>query len=103
MIAKLTIPDGSNSSEEWNFYAQTLLAECLLSLYKRKNHSISELLYYVSSSSQKELASLISNTPAAILTLDGNEKMLNNTRAVIANYINVWRYLADTYNFSIRK
>lgn len=102
MLAKLAIPDGSNSSKEWNFYAQTLLAECLLALYKRKNYSISELLYYISSSSQQELASLISGTPAAILTQEGNDKMLNNTRAVIATYINAWRYLPDTYNFSIR-
>lgn len=103
MIAKLTIPDGHNSSKEWNFYAQTLLAECLLSFYKRKNYTISELLYYILSSSQEELVSLISGTPAAILTMKGNEKMLINTRAVIANYINAWRCLPDTYNFSIRK
>lgn len=102
MIVKLAIPDGSDSSKEWNFYAQTLLAECLLALYKQKNYSISELLYYISSSSQQELASLISGTPAAILTQEGNDKMLNNTRAVIATYINAWRYLPDTHNFSIR-
>ena len=29
--------------------------------------------------------------------------MLSNTRAVIANYINAWRYLPDDYNFSIRQ
>ena len=103
MIAKLTIPDGEGSSKEWNFYAQTLLAECLLAMHKLNNHSLKKLLYYVSASTQEELAELLKGTLASILTLESNQKMLSNTRAVIANYINAWRYLPDNYNFSIRQ
>ena len=72
-------------------------------MHKLNNHSLEKLLYYISASSQEELEELLRGTPAAILTLESNQKMLSNTRAVIANYINAWRYLPDNYNFSIRQ
>jgi len=102
-LANAAIPEGSGDSKEWHFYARTLLGETLLALYHRGEYSVKTLLHLVSSASSEELASLLAGTPANILTVPGNEKMLNNTRAIIATYLNAWRFLPDRGSFSIRK
>ena len=102
-IAKAAVPDGTGEGAEWHHYAQTLLGETLLALHQRGEHSVKRLLHYVSAADTKELGELLAGTPAAILTAKGNDKMLNNTRGIIATYLGVWRYLPDAGTFSVRE
>lgn len=102
-IAKAAIPDVSGDSQEWHHYAQTLLGEVMLAMFKRGEHSMKKLLYFVSSADRNELAELLTGTAAAILCAKGNDKMLSNTRGVIATYLVAWRYLPDTGTFSVRE
>lgn len=44
----------------------------------------------------KELGELLAGTPVAILCAKGNDKMLNNTRGIIAIYLGVWRATCPT-------
>lgn len=101
-IAKAAVPDGTGEGAEWHHYAQTLLGETLLVLHQRGEHSVKRLLHYISAADTKELGELLAGTPAAILTAKGNDKMLNNTRGIIATYLGVWRYLPDSGRFSVR-
>lgn len=102
-IAKAAVPDGTGEGAEWHHYAQTLLGETLLTLHLRGERSVKRLLHYVSSADIKELGELLAGTPAAILCAKGNDKMLNNTRGIIATYLGVWRYLPDAGTFSVRE
>ncbi|SYZ52416.1 TrwB protein [Xanthomonas arboricola pv. juglandis] len=101
-IAKAAVPDGTGEGAEWHHYAQTLLAETMLALHLNGEHSVKRLLHFVSAADTKELAALLAGTPAAILTAKGNDKMLNNTRGIIATYLGAWRYLPDAGRFSVR-
>lgn len=102
-MAKAAIPDGSGDSKEWHFYAQSLFGEVLRSQWKADKHSVKELLRLVMAADVKELQGVLADTPAAILTAKGNEKMLSNTRAIAATYLNVWSYLPDEGKFSVRR
>ena len=102
-IAKAAIPDGHGDGQEWHHYAQTLLGETLLALVKRDRRSVTTLLHYLTNADSKELGELLSNTPAAILCVKGNEKMLANTRGIISTYLLAWRYLPDQGQFSVRR
>ncbi|WP_175901318.1 type IV secretion system DNA-binding domain-containing protein, partial [Burkholderia vietnamiensis] len=66
------------------------------------NNSVKELLRLVMSAEAKELATILAGTAAATLTAKGNEKMLSNTRAIAAVYLNPWTYLNDGGTFSLR-
>ncbi len=101
-IAKAAVPDGTGEGAEWHHYAQSLLGETLLALHRRGEHSVKRLLHYVSAADTKELGELLAGTPAAILCAKGNDKMLNNTRGIIAAYLGAWRYLPDSGRFSVR-
>ena len=102
-IAKAAIPDVSGESQEWHNYAQTLMAEVMLVMFKRGDRSMKRLLHYVSNADVRELGELLAGTTAAILCMKGNEKMLSNTRGIIATYLVAWRYLPDTGTFSVRE
>lgn len=102
-IAKAAIPDGGGDGQEWRFYAQSLLAQSLLSMHRAGETSIKKLLYYVNAASQQELADMLAGTPAAILTQKGNEKMLSNTRAITSLFLAGWDYLDDQGSFSVRR
>jgi len=86
-LAKAAIPDGKGDSAEWHHYAQTLLAEVMLSMWHKGEHSITRLLHFLTGASSDELALLLAGTPAAILCEKGNDKMLSNTRGIIATYL----------------
>jgi type IV secretory pathway TraG/TraD family ATPase VirD4 len=101
-IAKAAIPDTSGDAQEWHFYAQSLLGETMRALHKQGVTSIKRLLYFVQSAEQRELAELLTGTPAAVVTQRGNEKMLSNTRAIAALYLSVWTYLPEGGSFSVR-
>ena len=102
-IAKAAIPDGNGDGQEWHHYAQTLLSETMLALIKQDQRSIKTLLYYLTSADSKELGELLTGTPAGILCVKGNDKMLANTRGIISTYLVAWRYLADQGQFSVRQ
>jgi hypothetical protein len=101
-IAKAAIPDGNGDSQEWHHYAQTLLSETMLAMFKKGMKSVKKLLHYLTVADQKELGELLAGTPAAILCVRANEKMLGNTRGIIATYLVAWRYLQDEGTFSVR-
>lgn len=101
-IAKAAIPDASGDAQEWHHYAQTLLGETMLAMYKRGQRSVKQLLHYLTVSDSKELGLLLAGTPAGILCAKGNEKMLSNTRGIISTFLVVWRYLSDEGRFSVR-
>ncbi len=102
-IAKAAIPDVTGDSSEWHHYAQTLLSEVMLVLYKLKVHSVKRLLYYMTTAESAELGELLADTPAAMLCREGNERMLANTRGIISTFLVSWRYLSDEGTFSIRE
>lgn len=102
-IAKAAIPDAIGDSQEWHFYAQSLLGESMKAMHHAGDNSIKKLLHYVNSADTKELGDLLAGTPAAILAQKGNEKMLSNTRAIASLYLSTWNYLQDNGNFSIRR
>ena len=101
-IAKAAIPDGEGETKEWHLYAQTLLSETLLALYRLQTHSVKSLLDYLTSANPKTLKQLLAGTAASILSEDGNEKMLANTRAILSTYLAAWRHLVDQGKFSVR-
>ncbi len=102
-IAKAAIPDAHGDSQEWHFYAQTVLAEVMRSMHNQGKNSVKELLRLVMAADVRELADVLKETPAAILTAKGNEKMLSNTRAIASLYLNTWTYLKDGGTFSVRQ
>lgn len=101
-IAKAAIPDGEGSSTEWNFYAQSLLAETMKAMHNHGMKSIKKLLYFVNAAEQDELKDLLQGSPAEILTSPSNAKMLNNVRSIISLYLSSWAYLQDEGDFSVR-
>lgn len=102
-IAKAAIPDAPGDSQEWHFYAQSLLGESMLAMHKAGESSIKKLLHYVNAADAKELGDMLAGTPAGILTQKGNEKMLSNTRAIASLYLATWNYLEDQGTFSVRR
>jgi len=102
-IAKAIIPDGKGEGGEWNHYAQTLIAQAMLSMHRQGDKSIKKLLYWLTTADQKELAGLLAGTPGAALCAKGNDRMLSSTRGIISTYIGVFQYLQDEGDFSIRQ
>jgi hypothetical protein len=102
-LAKATIPDVEGESQQWHFYAQTLLAEVLRSLWEQRRHSIGELVRLVMTADPEELGRTLAGTAAAILTGRGNERMLANTRVICSTYLNAWRYVPEGGTFSVRE
>lgn len=102
-LAEAVIPEGTGDAGEWHHYARNLLTEVLLAMWKRKEHSVQQLMAYLTAAPAKELAGLLAGTPAAILCEKGNEKMLSNTRGIISTYMGTWRYLPEGGTFSIRE
>jgi hypothetical protein len=102
-IAKATIPDAFGETAQWHHYAQTLLSETMLAMYRRGQRSIKQLMHYLTVADTKELGELLAGTPAGILCAKGNDKMLSNTRGIISTFLVVWRYLPDNGQFSVRE
>ena len=65
-IAKATIPEASGEAAQWHHYAQTLLGETMLAMYKRGQRSIKQLLHYLTVADTKELGELLAGTPAIL-------------------------------------
>jgi len=103
-IAKAIIPDlGGGESAQWQLFAQTLLAKAMLSMHRNGERSIKRLMHWMASANQKELESILLGTTAAVMCQNGNDKMLNNTRATMLPYLSIFDYLPDEGHFSIRQ
>lgn len=102
-IAKAAIPDGVGENEQWTNHAQVLFAECMRVMHKRGETSVKKLLYYVTAADQKELADLLGDSTASVLTKQGNERMLGSVRSSAGTPLSNWVYLADQGTFSVRK
>lgn len=102
-IAKAAIPDGIGENEQWTNHAQVLFAECMRAMHKAGMASTKKLLYYVTAADQSELAQLLGDSPASVLTKPGNERMLGSVRSSAGTPLANWVYLADQGTFSVRK
>ena len=101
-LAKSAIPDREGAGGEWNYYAQTLLAEILQVMHRHGNSSTYQLLHYLTVADREQLAELLAGTPAAVLVGVGNDRMLGSVRSIIATYLAAWRHLPDEGSWSIR-
>lgn len=102
-LAKAAIPDAEGDSREWHVYAQTLLGETMRAMHALGNYSVERLMYYLTASEPAALLQLLQGTSAEMLCRPGSEKMLANTRAILAIFIAAWQYLPDEGQFSIRQ
>jgi type IV secretory pathway TraG/TraD family ATPase VirD4 len=102
-IAKAAIPDGVGEDAKWTTDAQVLFAECMRVLHKRGETSIKKLLYYVTVADRGELADLLGESPASVLTKQGNERMLGSVRSSAGTPLANWVYLPDNGTFSVRQ
>jgi type IV secretory pathway TraG/TraD family ATPase VirD4 len=105
MMARAIVPDGFGESRSWHGLAQQLVAAALRASVENGRNTIREFLALLISSSD-ELAVFATGTPASVMTQKGNEKMFANTRNVLMEYLEPWRYLRDPTEgesgFSIR-
>lgn len=101
-LAHSIIPTNEGTDKEWNFYAQEFFSGIMKSIYEKKIKDIKKLLYLLTSAPSSALLPILENTSIEQFIHPGNEKMLSNTRAVLANYLVAWHYIKKG-NFSIRK
>jgi DNA polymerase III delta prime subunit len=105
MMARAIVPDGFGESRSWHGLAQQLVAAALRASVENGRNTIREFLALLISSPD-ELAVFAAGTPASVMTQKGNEKMFANTRNVLMEYLEPWRYLRDPpkgeKGFSIR-
>ncbi len=105
MMARAIVPDGFGESRSWHGLAQQLVGAALRACVENGRTTIREFLALLISSPD-ELAVFAAGTPAAVMTQKGNEKMFANTRNVLMEYLEPWRFLrepaAAERGFSIR-
>lgn len=105
MMARAIVPDGFGESRSWHGLAQQLVGAALRACVENGRNTIREFLALLISTPD-ELAVFAAGTPAAVMTQKGNEKMFANTRNVLMEYLEPWRFLrepgAAERGFSIR-
>jgi len=105
MMARAIVPDGFGESRSWHGLAQQLVGAALRACVENGRNTIREFLALLISSPD-ELAVFAAGTPAAVMTQKGNEKMFANTRNVLMEYLEPWRFLREPgpaeRGFSIR-
>ncbi|MGH7936087.1 MAG: type IV secretion system DNA-binding domain-containing protein, partial [Chthoniobacterales bacterium] len=106
MMARAIVPDGFGESRSWHGLAQQLVAAALRACVENGRNTIQQFLALLISAPE-ELAVLAAGTPASVMTQKGNEKMFANTRNVLMEYLEPWRFLRDpeegSKGFSIRQ
>lgn len=106
MMARAIVPDGFGESRSWHGLAQQLVAAALRACVENGRNTIRQFLALLISAPE-ELAVLAAGTPASVMTQKGNEKMFANTRNVLMEYLEPWRFLRDpvegSNGFSIRR
>jgi hypothetical protein len=105
MMARAIVPDGFGESRSWHGLAQQLVGAALRACVENGRNTIREFLALLISSPD-ELAVFAAGTPVAVMTQKGNEKMFANTRNVLMEYLEPWRFLREPApaerGFSIR-
>ncbi|CEH93772.1 type IV secretion system DNA-binding domain-containing protein [Xanthomonas citri] len=101
-LARALVPDTEGPGGEWRTFAQSLLGELLRSQWEKGEHSVRRIYELFMSGEHGELAEVAKGTAASVMFHDGNEKMLNNTRATAGPFLDVWQYLPDDGKFSVR-
>jgi Type IV secretion-system coupling protein DNA-binding domain len=105
MMARAIVPDGFGESRSWHGLAQQLVGAALRACVENGRNSVREFLTLLISAPD-ELAVFAAGTPAAVMTQKGNEKMFANTRNVLMEYLEPWRFLREPRRgergFSIR-
>jgi hypothetical protein len=105
MMARAIVPDGFGESRLWHGLAQQLVAAAFRACVENGRNSIREFLTLLISSPD-ELTVFAADTPAVVMTQKGNEKMFANTRNVLMEYLEPWRFLREPAQgergFSIR-
>jgi type IV secretory pathway TraG/TraD family ATPase VirD4 len=105
MMARAIVPDGFGESRSWHGLAQQLVGAAFRACVENGRNTTREFLALLISTPD-ELAVFAAGTPAAVMTQKGNEKMFANTRNVLMEYLEPWRFLrepaAAERGFSIR-
>ena len=105
MMARAIVPDGFGESRAWHGLAQQLVGAAFRACVENGRNTIHEFLALLISTPD-ELAVFAAGTPAAVMTQKGNEKMFANTRNVLMEYLEPWRFLREPApaerGFSIR-
>lgn len=102
-MAIAAIPDGEGGDKNWTTHAQVLFTGVFKALHQRGEHSIKQLLYFMTQAEQTELADLLVDSPAAGYTKPANARMLESIRSTGCAPLSNWIYLADKGTFSVRK
>lgn len=102
-MAIAAIPDGEGGDKNWTTHAQVLFTGVFKALHQRGEHSIKQLLYFMTQAEQNELADLLADSPAAGYTKPANARMLESIRSTGCAPLSNWIYLADQGTFSVRK
>jgi len=102
-MAIAAIPDGEGADKNWTTHAQVLFTGVFKALHQRGEHSIKQLLYFMTQAEQSELADLLVDSPAAGYTKPANARMLESIRSTGCAPLSNWIYLADRGTFSVRK
>lgn len=102
-IARSVIPDAVGDAKDWHIQAQNLFAQVMRRLYERGERSVPELLRLLTAASVAELKPVLAGSVGEQLTHSGNEKLLSNTRGILAAYLTPWEHLGVSETpFSIR-
>lgn len=102
-MAIAAIPDGEGADKNWTTHAQVLFTGVFKALHQRGEHSVKQLLYFMTQAEQPELADLLADSPAAGYTKPANARMLESIRSTGCAPLSNWIYLADKGTFSVRK
>jgi len=94
MMARAIVPDGFGESRSWHGLAQQLVGAAFRACVENGRNTIREFLALLISTPD-ELAVFAAGTPAAVMTQKGNEKMFANTRNVLMEYLEPWRFLRE--------
>jgi hypothetical protein len=94
MMARAVVPDGVGDSRSWHGLAQQLVGAALRACVENGRNTVREFLSLLISTPD-ELSVFAAGTPAAVMTQKGNEKMFANTRNVLMEYLEPWRFLRE--------
>ncbi len=94
-LARSVIPDAVGDAKDWHHQAQNLFAYVMRRLYERGEGYVPELLRLLTAASVSELKPVLAGSVGEQLTHSGNEKLLSNTRGILAAYLTPWEHLAN--------
>jgi Type IV secretion-system coupling protein DNA-binding domain len=104
-LARALIPDSHDPDSTWIDYSRTFFTALVQQSIAAGQTDDAELLRMIVSASQRELALLLTNTPAAPLLATGNDKMLSAVRTINASALRALKYTSDQEGpaFSVRR